>query len=186
MNARQMLFAGTGGASRVEIERADAVPAIPPTVAPRTSATISQTRRVRPRTLPPTRSPSPNGSRGRDSPPLRTVVSVRASFAGQANGFGEILVGNQFARRAKDNGELNRLGYTEAVGPGNDEAILQWADTSDRLVGAWGQPELCWVRCPYWYLVGTLPGAYWVKSVDPHDGHVAAESQRSWVAWFAR
>src|SRR4051794_22306720 len=57
-------------------------------------------------------------------------------------GFGEVLVVNLFAWRSPDPRGLNDPAtYEDAVGPGNDQAILTWADSCDRLVCGWGNPN---------------------------------------------
>jgi hypothetical protein len=53
-------------------------------------------------------------------------------------GFGAMVVLNAFALRATRPAML--LEAEDPVGPGNDEAILEWSRRADRLVVAWGLP----------------------------------------------
>ena len=51
-------------------------------------------------------------------------------------GYGELLVGNLFAHRSSDRGALRRS--DDPVGPDNDDALLDLAQSADRVIAAWG------------------------------------------------
>lgn len=58
----------------------------------------------------------------------------------RAWGFGSILVGNTFAYRCTDQKRL--LETPDPVGPGNDAALLAMAQQADRVIAAYGSPQL--------------------------------------------
>jgi hypothetical protein len=54
------------------------------------------------------------------------------------HGFGRVLVGNLFAYRATDIGDLAPMSIAAAVGPDNDEALRAIMADADRVIFAWG------------------------------------------------
>ncbi len=53
-------------------------------------------------------------------------------------GFGGAVMLNAFAYRATD--KMRLLETDDPVGPGNDEAILEYSRRAGRVIAAWGQP----------------------------------------------
>ncbi len=68
-----------------------------------------------------------------------TVGKVEAWARRQ--GFARVSYVNLFALRSPHPAALNRPTYPEAVGPGNDSAILMAAQEAEVMVVAWGNPN---------------------------------------------
>lgn len=79
-----------------------------------------------------------NSSMGNEKKPDATMLGLRSVLA--FNGFGTYLLGNPFARRARDPRALLLLPIADAIGPLNDANLAAMIERADVLVACWGVP----------------------------------------------
>lgn len=71
-----------------------------------------------------------------DDPTIKKCIRLAQSW-----GYGELLVGNLFAWRSPRPQDLPAA--PDPVGPGNDHALRQLAQQSDKIIAAWGNHGAC-------------------------------------------